>query len=52
MPLKTYHLALHKYQVMHGILFEGLDPALARQGLFGAGTYFAEDAAKVLKCFK
>ncbi len=32
---------------MHGILFEGLDPQRARGGLFGKGTYFAANAAKI-----
>ena len=31
----------------HGILFEGLDPHLSKDGLFGKGTYLAEDAAKI-----
>ena len=29
---------------LYGILFEGLDPALSKKGLFGNGTYLAEDA--------
>ena len=32
---------------MHGIPFEGLDFQRARSGLFGKGTYFAENAAKI-----
>ena len=32
---------------LHGILFEGLDPERARNGYFGRGTYFAENAAKI-----
>ena len=29
---------------LYGILFEGLDPALSKKGLFGNGTYLAADA--------
>jgi hypothetical protein len=32
---------------LHGILFEGLDPEVAGNGLFGRGTYFAECSAKI-----
>lgn len=31
---------------LHAILFEGLDPALARNGLYGNGTYLAQEAVK------
>lgn len=31
---------------LHGILFEGLDPGIAHNGIFGRGVYFAENAAK------
>ena len=34
-------------RLRHGILFEGLDPHLSKDGLFGKGTYLAEDAAKI-----
>lgn len=34
-------------RVLHSIMFEGLDPGVAAEGLFGRGTYFAEDAAKI-----
>lgn len=48
-PLANEVLLLHgtRPEALHSILFEGLDPALARSGLFGRGTYFAEHAAKV-----
>ena len=32
---------------LYSILFEGLDPELSRNGLFGRGVYFADNAAKV-----
>jgi hypothetical protein len=32
---------------LHGILFEGHDTALANNGNFGRGIYFAENAAKI-----
>jgi hypothetical protein len=32
---------------LHSILFEGLDPGVAEDGLFGRGTYFAENAGKI-----
>lgn len=32
---------------LHSILFEGLDPSVAADGLFGRGVYFAENAAKI-----
>ena len=31
---------------LHSILFEGLDPTISHEGLFGRGVYFAECAAK------
>ena len=34
-------------ECLHSILFEGLNPKLAREGLFGRGTYLAENAAKI-----
>lgn len=34
-------------QHLHSILFEGLDPTVAADGLFGRGTYFAESAGKI-----
>ena len=34
-------------QHLHSILFEGLDPTIAANGLFGRGTYFAESAGKI-----
>ncbi|CAE7213394.1 unnamed protein product [Symbiodinium natans] len=42
-------LLLHgtKPEHLHDILFEGLDPHLSKEGLFGKGTYLAEDAAKI-----
>lgn len=43
-------LLLHgaKPEALFPMLFQGLDPEMARRtGLFGAGTYFAEDAVKV-----
>ena len=42
-------LLLHgtKPEHLYSLLFEGLDPHLASEGLFGKGSYFAEDAAKV-----
>lgn len=36
-----------KPEHLHGILFEGLDPTVAADGLFGRGTYFAESAGKI-----
>lgn len=41
-------LMLHgtKPDHLHKLLFEGLDPDLAKKGLFGRGTYLAEHAAK------
>ena len=36
-----------KPQHLHCILYEGLDPEKAANGLFGRGTYFAEDAGKI-----
>jgi hypothetical protein len=41
-------LLLHgtKPEAVHPILWQGLDPQLAKDGLFGCGTYLAEDAAK------
>ena len=36
-----------KPEHLHSILFEGLDPILSREGLFGRGTYFAEHPAKI-----
>ncbi|CAE7772735.1 NEIL3 [Symbiodinium sp. CCMP2592] len=46
---KNEMLLLHgtKPEHVHDILFEGLDPLLSKEGLFGTGTYLAEDAAKV-----
>ena len=46
---KNEMLLLHgtKPEHLHNILFEGLDPHLSMDGLFGKGTYLAEDAAKV-----
>lgn len=46
---------IHQVRLIHGtkpeyvydILFDGLDPQLARNGLFGRGVYFAENAAKI-----
>eukprot|EP00957_Ditylum_brightwellii_P202530 15330566-Ditylum_brightwellii.AAC.1 len=32
---------------LHNILFEGLDPEVAKNGNFGRGVYFAENAAKI-----
>ncbi|CAB9497177.1 Ankyrin Repeat Protein [Seminavis robusta] len=32
---------------LHSILFEGLDPEVSRNGTFGRGVYFAENAAKI-----
>lgn len=32
---------------LHSILFEGLDPGISRNGNFGRGVYFAENAAKI-----
>ena len=42
-------LLLHgtKPSHLYDILFEGLDPHLSLDGLFGKGTYLAEDAAKI-----
>ena len=42
-------LLLHgtKPEAVFPILWQGLDPLLAKDGLFGSGSYFAEDAAKV-----
>ncbi|CAE8669573.1 unnamed protein product [Polarella glacialis] len=42
-------LLLHgtKPEHLYDILFEGLDPKVSHKGLFGRGTYLAEDAAKV-----
>eukprot|EP00435_Cladocopium_sp_Y103_P010788 s3559_g2.t2 len=46
---KNEMLLLHgtKPQHLYNILFEGLDPHLSMDGLFGKGSYLAEDAAKV-----
>jgi len=42
------YLLLHgtKPELLFPILFEGLDPTVAKDGLFGRGTYFAEAAGK------
>ena len=42
-------LLLHgtKAEIVSSILAKSLDPGLARQGLFGKGTYFAEHPAKI-----
>ena len=42
-------LLLHgtKAEIVSSILAKSLDPGLARQGLFGPGTYFAEHPAKI-----
>lgn len=42
-------LLLHGTHAEHcySILYEGLDPNLSSDGLFGRGTYFAEDGAKI-----
>lgn len=42
-------LLLHgtKAEYVYSILFQGLDPNLSTLGLFGRGTYFAEDGAKI-----
>ena len=42
-------LLLHgtKPQHLHSLLFDGLDPQVSSDGLFGRGVYFAEDAAKI-----
>ena len=46
---KNEVLLLHgtRAEVVHGILERSLDPGLARGGLFGSGTYFADDASKI-----
>ena len=43
------HLLLHgtKPENLYDILFGGLDPGLAHNGLFGKGVYLAETAAKI-----
>jgi hypothetical protein len=42
-------LLLHgtKPEVVLSILQNSLDPDMARPGMFGRGTYFAEDSAKI-----
>ncbi|CAK9097318.1 unnamed protein product [Durusdinium trenchii] len=46
---KNEMLLLHgtKPNHLYNILFEGLDPHLSEDGIFGKGSYLAEDAAKV-----
>ena len=45
--LKLHPAGFQMSRPRHGILFEGLDPHLSKDGLFGKGTYLAEDAAKI-----
>ena len=45
--LKLHLASFQMSRPRHGILFEGLDPHLSKDGLFGKGTYLAEAAAKI-----
>jgi hypothetical protein len=53
--LQPLNGAVNEVLLLHGtkpenvfpILFQGMDPELAKLGLFGSGSYFAEHAAKI-----
>ena len=48
-PATAATVLLHgtRPEFLYNILFEGLNPSVAANGLFGRGTYFAEDAGKI-----